>query len=110
MGVDLLIMKCMEYDSPFVVSIVPVSVDYFMGCMHTFDCLARCLDTMQSFDDSLRAYSAYTSTPPAYVTMPNRDIESSLYFSYADMELGRHLESFAVYSVVQPCNCRQVSV
>ena len=109
MGVDSLSMKCMEYDSPFVVSVMPEPVDYFMGCMHTFDCRARCLDTMQAFDDSLRTYAAYTTTPPAYVTMPSLDIESR-YFSYADMELDRHLEPFAVYAVVQmpPSICLSV--
>jgi len=52
----------MEYDSPFVISVVPEPVDYFMGCMHTFDCRVRCLDTMQAFDDALRTYVVYTTT------------------------------------------------
>ena len=100
MGTDSMSMKCMQYDSPFVVSIVPEPVDYFMGCMETFDCRARCLDTMQAFDDAFRTYAAYTATPPAYVTLSSIDIESR-YFSYADMELDRHLQPFAVYAVVQ---------
>jgi hypothetical protein len=100
MGMDSLNMKCMQYDSPYVVSIMPEPVDYFMGCMETFDCRARCLDTMQSFDEAKTTYSSYSSIPLAYINTSDIDTESR-YFSYADMELGKHLAPFAVYAVVQ---------
>jgi len=98
LGLDALDMRCTEYDSPYVVSILPEPVDYFMGCMHTFDCRARCLDTMQAFDDALVAYKAHSAAPLAYVSQSSFETESR-YFSYADMEAGRHLAPFAVYAV-----------
>ncbi len=109
LGVDALAMKCTELDSPFVVSIMPEPVDYFMGCMQTFECRARCLDSMQAFDDSLRAYTAYSPAPLAYVSTADVETESR-FFSYADMEAGRHLAPFAVFVVVQlpPSVCLSV--
>jgi len=100
MGVDSLNMKCMQYDSPFVVSIMPEPVDYFMGCMQTFDCRARCLDTMKAFDESLLAYGSHSAEPLAYTKTSDIDTESR-YFSYHDMELGKHLAPFSVYAVLQ---------
>jgi hypothetical protein len=99
-GMDSMDMKCTAYDSPFVVSIVPEPVDYFMGCMQTFDCRARCLDTMQAFDDALRDYSAHSEIPLAYVSQSTVETESR-FFSYEDMEAGKHLAPFAVYAVAQ---------
>ena len=100
MGADSLTMKCMQYDSPYVVSIMPEPVDYFMGCMETFDCRARCLDTMNAFDEALGAYTEYSTTPLAYIASSSIETESR-YFSYTDMELGHHLAPFAIYAVVQ---------
>jgi len=99
-GMDALDMKCTDHTSPFVVSIMPEPVDYFMGCMLTFECRARCLDSMSAFDDALRAYKAYSMTPLAYVSQSTIETESR-FFSYADMESGKHLAPFAVYTVAQ---------
>ena len=99
-GMDALDMKCTDHTSPFVVSIMPEPVDYFMGCMMTFECRARCLDSMTAFDDALRAYTSYSTTPLAYVRSSTVETESR-FFSYEDMEAGRHLAPFAVYAVTQ---------
>lgn len=99
-GIDAMNMKCTDHTSPFVVSIMPEPVDYFMGCMLTFECRARCLDSMAAFDDALRAYTAYSETPLAYVSSSIIETESR-FFSYDDMEAGRHLAPFAVYTVAQ---------
>jgi hypothetical protein len=100
LGMDALDMKCTDHTSPFVVSIMPEPVDYFMGCMMTFECRARCLDSMSAFEEALTAYKVYSPTPLAYVGSSTIETESR-FFSYADMEEGKHLAPFAVYAVTQ---------
>ncbi len=68
-----------------------------MGCMLTFECLARCLDSMVAFDDALRAWTVHSATPPAFVNQSTFETEIR-FFSYADMEEGKHLAPFAVYA------------
>ena len=85
--------------SPYVVSILPEPVDYFMGCMETMDCRARCLDPMRGFEESLNAYRASKGVHPVF----ERPIDmqtNSLYFSTQDQFDGKHLAPFAVYSVM----------
>jgi hypothetical protein len=45
---------CSDWEaSPFVVSLLPEPVDYFMGCMLTIDCRTRCLDNILAFEEAL---------------------------------------------------------
>ena len=98
-GLDLLNTKCLNFESPYTVSILPEPVDYFMGCMHTFDCHTRCLDTFKAFDDAL---AVYTQASPAPSLVLNSEIETeSRFFRDSDMEIGKHLAPFAVYVVAQ---------
>ena len=95
--------------SPFVVSILPEPVDYFMGCMDTIDCRSRCLDPMRAFEASLNAYRAVKGEHPGLQRVV--DIQTnSLYFSSQDEFDGKHLAPFAVYSVMlmQPDVCTLV--
>ena len=85
--------------SPFVVSILPEPVDYFMGCMETVDCRSRCLDPMRAFETSLNAYRAMKGVHSGF----ERTIDvqtNSLYFSTKDEFDGNHLAPFVVYSVI----------
>jgi hypothetical protein len=99
LGLDLLDTKCLEFESPYIVSILPEPVDYFMGCMETFDCRTRCFDTFKAFNDSLLAYTADSVVPPSLILKSDIETESR-YFSDSDMELGKHLAPFAVYAVI----------
>lgn len=85
--------------SPFVVSILPEPVDYFMGCMETIDCRSRCLDPVRAFETSLNSYRAAKGAHRGFERAI--DIQtSSLYFSTQDEFDGKHLAPFVVYSVV----------
>ena len=85
--------------SPYVVSILPEPVDYFMGCMDTTDCRSRCLDPMRAFEASLNAYRASKGEHPGLLR-PVDINTNSLYFSSQDEFDGKHLAPFAVYSVL----------
>ena len=55
--------KCEDvYGSAYVVTIMQEPVDYFMQCMHTFDCRAKCLDTHSAFELAL----AEVANPPSF--------------------------------------------
>jgi hypothetical protein len=97
-GLDVLNAKCLNFESPYTVSILPEPVDYFMGCMHTTDCRTRCLDTFQAFDDALLVYAQ--DPAPSLVVKSEIEVESR-FFADSDMEHGKHLAPFAVYAVVQ---------
>ena len=100
LGLDVLNTKCLNFESPYIVSILPEPVDYFMGCMETFDCRTRCFDTFKAFNDSLLAYTTHSAEPPSLIFKSEIETESR-YFSDSDMELGKHLAPFAVYAVIQ---------
>jgi len=100
LGLDLLDTKCLDFETPYIVSILPEPVDYFMGCMETFDCRTRCFDTFKAFNDSLLAYTTDAIEPPSLLLKSEIDTESR-YFSDSDMELRKHLSPFAVYAVIQ---------
>ena len=95
--------------SPYVVSILPEPVDYFMGCMETVDCRSRCLDPMRAFEASLNAYRASKGEHRGLLR-PVDIKTNSLYFSSQDEFEGKHLAPFAVYSVMlmQPDVCAHV--
>ena len=86
---------CADYaKSPYVVSIMPEPVDYFMGCMHTDDCRIKCLDTYKSFEETL----ASVGDSPVYATTTSVDVESK-YFSSEDIENNRHLPPFEIIGI-----------
>ena len=86
---------CSDYSkSPYVVSIMPEPVDYFMGCLHTSDCRIKCLDTYKSFEETL----ASVGENPVYKTTTSVDVESK-YFSSEDIENNRHLPPFEIIGI-----------
>jgi hypothetical protein len=99
-GLDALNTKCVNFESPYIVSILPEPVDYFMGCMHTFDCRTRCLETFQAFEDALSVYTSTDAASPSLVMKSQIETESR-FFRESDMEVGKHLAPFAVYVVAQ---------
>ncbi len=48
-------VACDAWDmSPYVLSIIPEPVDYFMSCINTDDCTVRCLDEISAFNTELQ--------------------------------------------------------
>ena len=98
--------KCEDvYGSAYVVTIMPEPVDYFMQCMHTFDCRAKCLNTHSAFELALAAVKTPLSFEHATaVTVQNR------LFSVDDIEHNRHLPPFTVKRIQElaPETCRDV--
>ena len=80
--------------SPYVVSIIPRPIDYFYGCVHTFDCRSRCLDSMASFETALSALEDI----PEFVAIENVVTESN-FFTFSDVEALNHLAPFEIYAV-----------
>ena len=92
------------YGSAYSITLMPEPVDYFMQCIHTFDCRARCLDTHAAFDAALQA----VGNPPTYTH--SRDVTvQSRYFSSSDMENDRHMPPFLVRDLreLPPDLCQQ---
>jgi hypothetical protein len=87
--------QCFDYDiSPYIVAIVPQPVDYFMSCMHTYDCRAKCSDEIQSFEEAL----ASTITPPVFTDELDFMVDSR-FFSDLDVEEGRDQLPFHAYGM-----------
>jgi len=84
------------YGSAYVMTIMPDPVDYFMQCMHTFDCRARCLDTHTAFETAL----AEIADPPVFRYDQQVTVENRL-FSREDVENNRHLPPFVVKRIQQ---------
>ena len=95
--------SCTDFEqSPYVVALMPEPVDYFMACMHTFDCRIKCLDTFNAFDEAL----SKVGTPPTFESTEEVVVDSK-YFSTDDMQNDRHLAPFEVLAIheLQPDAC-----
>jgi hypothetical protein len=100
--------SCSDWEaSPFVVSLLPEPVDYFMGCMHTLDCRSRCRDNMLAFDEALSAYRRSDGQDLALSKAFEIDTESR-FFSVNEEFEGKHLAPFVIYAVMplQDSVCR----
>jgi hypothetical protein len=92
--------SCSDWEaSPFVVSLLPEPVDYFMGCMHTVDCRSRCRDNMLAFEDALAEYRRSDGQDLALSKTFEIDTESR-FFSVNEEFEGKHLAPFVIYAVV----------
>ena len=105
--------SCSDWEaSPFVVSLLPEPVDYFMGCMHTIDCRSRCLDTMLAFDEALSEYRRTGGQDLALSKSFEIDTESRFFSANEEFE-GKHLAPFVIYAVMPlqdsacPAICRR---
>ena len=91
-------VACDAYDvSPYVISIIPEPVDYFTSCIDTEDCRARCLDEMESFEESKARLRSYR---PGLVSTLAVPLESML-FSIDDIEKGLNRPPFLVLDAVE---------
>jgi len=91
---------CSDWEaSPFVVSILPEPVDYFMGCMHTIDCRSRCLDNMLAFEDALSDYRRTGGQDLALSKSFELDTESRFFSANEEFE-GKHVAPFVIYAVM----------
>lgn len=82
--------------SPYVVSIVPRPIDYFYGCVHTFDCRSRCLDSFVTFENALQEISM----PVEFSHDQPVEMESR-FFTFEDAENMMHLAPFEVFSLAE---------
>ena len=92
--------SCSDWDaSPFVVSILPEPVDYFMGCMLTIDCRSRCLDNILAFEEALTEYRSTDTQDLALSKTFEVDTESRFFSANEEFE-GKHLAPFVIYGVM----------
>ena len=89
--------NCADFhSSPYVLTLLPEPTDYFMGCMNTFDCRARCLDTYEAFEQAL---SVVPVTPTYEIT--HTSTVQSRFFSIEDTENGLDLPPFAIFGMTE---------
>lgn len=86
--------------SPYVISIIPYPIDYFAGCVHTFDCRVRCRSEMQAFELALAAATAEHTKPPSFRTTQSVRIESR-FFKEKEVMRDEHLPPFEIVVVVE---------
>jgi hypothetical protein len=92
--------SCSDWEaSPFVVSLLPEPVDYFMGCMHTIDCRSRCRDNMLAFEEALSDYRRSDGQDLALSKTFELDTESRFFSANEEFE-GKHLAPFVIYAVM----------
>jgi hypothetical protein len=92
--------------SPYVLSLVPEPVDYFMGCMHTPDCRVKCLSEYTAFDDALLIARGGGSVP-RFEYSTTIDVESNLFDPFA-VEEDRHLPPFEIFAMLELTMCDTV--
>jgi hypothetical protein len=100
--------SCSDWEaSPFVLSLLPEPVDYFMGCMHTIDCRSRCRDNILAFEDALAEYRR-TDGQDLSLQVPFEIDTESRFFSVNEEFEGKHLAPFVIYAVMplQDSLCR----
>ena len=92
--------SCSDWEaSPFVISLLPEPVDYFMGCMHTIDCRSRCRDNMLAFEEALSDYRSSGGQDLALSKTFEIDTESRFFSANEEFE-GKHLAPFVIYAVM----------
>jgi hypothetical protein len=85
--------------SPYVLSLIPEPVDYFMGCMHTPDCRTKCLAEYAAFD--ARLLEVQGGGPPLeFAYALEIDVESNLFDPY-DVQNSRHKPHFELFAVLE---------
>jgi hypothetical protein len=92
--------SCSDWEaSPFVISLLPEPVDYFMGCMHTIDCRSRCLDPLLAFEEALSDYRDTNGQDLALSKSFEIETESRFFNANEEFE-GKHLAPFVIYAVM----------
>ena len=92
--------SCSDWEvSPFVVSILPETVDYFMVCMLTIDCRSRCRDNMLAFEEALSEYRRSDTQDVALSNTFAIDTESRFFSANEEFE-DKHLAPFVIYALM----------
>jgi len=95
--------QCFAFDvSPYVISMIPEPVDYFMQCMHTADCGVRCLEEYRVFEEARAAVmnGLAPDTTLGYEQDWMLPLTQQL-FSTMDVEEDRHLAPFELLDMVE---------
>lgn len=82
--------------SPYVMTLLPDPSDYFLGCVNTFDCRAKCLDTYTAFETALNAMT----TVPVQTLTSSVEVNSR-FFSIDDVENGNDSPPFEIYGMLE---------
>jgi hypothetical protein len=93
-------VACDAFDvSPYVLSIVPEPIDYFMHCSDTADCRTRCFEEFRAFDAANRSVALGPVRPGVSeeVVLP----VESLLFGVQDLAEGRAAPPFAVQDAAE---------
>lgn len=100
--------ECSNFESPYVVALVPEPSDYFMMCTDTSACRAKCLDEIEAFETAFAA-SQTAATGPQFVATQSITVNSK-FFSISDIEAERHLAPFVVLALTELESCQDVCV
>ena len=103
-------VACDAFDiSPYVLSIIPEPIDYFMHCGDTADCRTRCLPEFDAFEEANRSLAVGTRVKIGLdekLTLP----VDSLLFGMEDLVEGRAAPPFQVQDAAElsPAACAVV--
>lgn len=85
--------------SPYVLSLIPEPADYFMGCMHTPDCRAKCSAEYTAFE--ARKLEVQGGGPPlTFKYSMDLRVESNLFDPY-DQQNNRHKPQFELFAALE---------
>jgi hypothetical protein len=101
---------CDAFDvSPYVLSIIPEPIDYFMHCSDTEDCRTRCYDDFSAFEAANRSLAARGGARPGVAEEVVLPVESLL-FGVDDVAEGRAAPPFEVQDAAElsPAACAVV--
>lgn len=95
--------------SPYVLSIIPEPIDYFMHCSETADCRTRCYEDFSAFDAANRSLAGRASLRLGVAEELRLPVESLL-FGVGDVDEGRAAPPFEVQDAAElpPAACAVV--
>ena len=103
-------IACDAFDvSPYVLSIVPEPIDYFMHCSDTADCRTRCFEEFRAFEAANASLLTHGQTAPGIEETVTIPVESML-FSLEDVADGRAAPPFRIHDAAElsPSTCAVV--
>ena len=103
-------VACDAFDvSPYVLSIVPEPIDYFMHCSDTADCRTRCFEEFRAFEAANVSLLTRGQEAPGIRETVVLPVESML-FSLEDVADGRAAPPFKIHDAAElsPATCAVV--
>ena len=103
-------VACDAFDvSPYVLSIVPEPIDYFMHCSDTADCRTRCFEEFRAFEAANVSLLTRGQEAPGIRETVVLPVESML-FSLEDVADGRAAPPFQIHDAAElsPATCAVV--